>query len=109
MPGQTRWSVLAPHVISIEPARAKGRLWDTGAGYPAARFEQTGSDIPGVLVRVAPELLADVLLTLDRIECEGVLFRRVQTLTSAGPASAYEWIGPTEGMRQLLSGWHDPF
>lgn len=105
MPGQTRWPALEPHVISVESVQAKGRLWDTGAGYPAARFDQTGPDIPGVLVQVAPELLADVLAMLDRIEGEGVLFRRVETLTSGGPATAYEWIGPTDGMSQLFGSW----
>ncbi len=107
MPGEVRWPALRPHALSIEPASAKGHLWDTGAGYPAARFDPAGGDVPGVLVEIAPRLLADVIGILDRIEGEGVLFRRVEVLTSGGPAISYEWIGPTDGMTLLFDGWHD--
>ena len=105
MPGQARWWALQAHVLSSEPAEAKGHLWDTGAGYPAARFDLSGPPVPGVLVTVAPDLLPDVLAILDRIEGEGVLFRRVEVLTSRGPAIAYEWMGPTEGLVPLSRGW----
>lgn len=105
MPGQERWPVLEPYAVSTEPATAKGRLWDTGAGYPAARFDDSGDDIPGVLVTIASPRLTDVMTTLDRIEGEGVLFRRVEVLTSGGRAVSYEWIGSTEGLSPLPNGW----
>ncbi|HEX2273906.1 MAG TPA: gamma-glutamylcyclotransferase [Acidimicrobiales bacterium] len=105
MPGQERWPVLLPYARSSEPATARGQLWDTGVGYPAARFDDTGRDFPGALVTIAAELLTDVVRTLDRIEGEGVLFRRVEISTSAGPAFSYEWIGPTEGLSPLPNGW----
>ena len=105
MPGQARWAVLKSDALSIEPAKAKGHLWDTGAGYPAARFDQTGPEIPGILVTVAPERLGDVIALLDRIEGEGVLFRRVEVLTSGGPAISYAWIGSTAGFLSLPHGW----
>ncbi len=106
MPGEARWPALQPYAVSTERASAKGHMWDTGAGYPAARFDATGRDVPGVLVTVAPELRAEVIGMLDRIEGEGVLFRRVEILTSAGPAVTYEWIGPTDGFSPLPDGWH---
>ncbi len=106
MPGEVRWPALEPHALASLRASAKGHLWDTGAGYPAARFDPVGDDVPGVLVEIAPELRGDVIGLLDRIEGEGVLFRRVEVLTSAGPAISYEWIGPTEGLSPLPDGWH---
>jgi gamma-glutamylcyclotransferase (GGCT)/AIG2-like uncharacterized protein YtfP len=105
LPGQARWPVLEPHALSTQPATAKGRLWDTGAGYPAARFDEAGDDIPGMLVTIAPHRLTDVIAMLDRIEGEGVLFRRVEILTTGGPALSYEWMGPTAGLSPLTSGW----
>jgi gamma-glutamylcyclotransferase (GGCT)/AIG2-like uncharacterized protein YtfP len=107
MPGQSRWRVLRAHAVSSEPARVSGYLWDTGAGYPAAHFDPTGYDIPGVLVTIAPDLLADVIVLLDRVEGEGVLFRRVEVLTSGGKAISYEWIGSTEGFIPLVNGWSE--
>ena len=105
LPGQARWPVLEPYVLTTERATARGRLWDTGAGYPAARFDEAGYDIPGMLVTVGPRRLMDVLAMLDRIEGEGVLFRRVEVHTSAGRAVSYEWLGPTEGLPLLAYGW----
>ncbi len=105
LPGQARWAVLEPHALTTRPATARGRLWDTGAGYPAARFDTTGDDIPGALVTVAPDRMAGVITTLDRIEGEGVVFRRVEVETSGGRAVSYEWMGRTEGLLPLPGGW----
>ncbi len=106
MPGQLRWPVLEPYAVATQPAHTAGRLWDTGSGYPAARFEPASHNvIPGVLVRIAPDRLADVILMLDGIEGEGMLFRRVEVVTSEGPALSYEWLGATDGLRSLPDGW----
>jgi gamma-glutamylcyclotransferase (GGCT)/AIG2-like uncharacterized protein YtfP len=105
MPGQPRWPVLQPYAVSSVAATAPGRLWDTGRGYPAARFDEPGSEIPGVLIAIAPEHMDGVITTLDRIEGEGVLYRRVEVETSGGPAFSYEWLGSTQGMRPLPRGW----
>lgn len=107
MPGHLRWPALRPYAVATERATVPGRLWDTGRGYPAARFGDAGDggEIPGVLVAVEPERIAEAVAVLDRIEVEGVLYRRVSVVTSAGPAITYEWLGSTEGMRGLPSGW----
>jgi gamma-glutamylcyclotransferase (GGCT)/AIG2-like uncharacterized protein YtfP len=105
MPGQSRWPLLQPYAVTSEPAYAQGRLWDTGSGFPAARFDRTGGGIPGVRVTIAPDRFAGVLAVLDRVEGEGRLFRRVEVMTSAGPAAGYEWMGPTDAMTPLLEGW----
>ena len=105
MPGQTRWSLLRPYAISWEPVTAPGRLWDTGRGYPAVRFDSDGAPLPGFLVQLAPELTAAAMSAMDRVEGDGVLFRRVEVVTSGGPAVAYEWLGPVEHLTPLPEGW----
>ena len=105
MPGQPRWAVLEPYAAGWEPATARGRLWDTGRGYPAVRFDGEGDPVPGVLVALVPELAEEAVTTLDRVEGEGVLYRRVEVATSAGSAVAYEWLGSIDGMAQLTDGW----
>ena len=105
MPGECRWPALRPYAVSWEPATARGRLWDTGRGYPAVRFDDAGDAVPGILVAVAAESFADAVTALDRVEGEGVLYRRVEVATSGGLAVAYEWLGPTEALVPLPQGW----
>lgn len=108
MPGQPRWPLMEPFSVSHRPATARGHLWDTGLGYPAARFDDGGADVvdvPGILVAIAPDRLARALAALDRVEGEGVLYRRVEVATTGGPAITYEWLGPTDGLLPLAAGW----
>jgi gamma-glutamylcyclotransferase (GGCT)/AIG2-like uncharacterized protein YtfP len=110
MPGEPRWPALAPYAVGWEPVTAPGWLWDTGRGYPALRFDGGhggggGGAVPGVLVTLDPDRLAEALDILDAIEDEGRLYRRVEVVTSGGPAYAYEWLGPTEGLDPLAAGW----
>ncbi len=105
MPGEPRWPALRPYATSWGRATAMGRLWDTGRGYPAVRFDEGAEAIPGIVVTLAPDLAADAVAILDRIEGEGVLYRRVDVVTSAGPAMSYEWLGATDGLAPLAKGW----
>ena len=105
MPGQSRWRHLSPYAASWQPATAPGRLWDTGRGYPAAIFGDAGSEIPGVAVMLGPEATEAALRLLDGIEGEGTLYRRVEIVTSSGPALSYEWLGATEDFQPLPGGW----
>ena len=105
MPGEPRWPALQPFASGWEPATARGHLWDTGSGYPAVRFDPDGADVPGFLVALDPGGAAEAIAVLDRIEGEGALYRRVRVATSGGPAVAYEWLGSTEGLVPLASGW----
>jgi len=105
MPGGPLWPALRPFVASWQPASAPGRLWDTGNGYPAARFGAVGGLVPGVLVTIDAGKGAEVVALLDDIEGEGVLYRRVDVPTSCGPAVGYEWLGSTEGLIALPGGW----
>jgi gamma-glutamylcyclotransferase (GGCT)/AIG2-like uncharacterized protein YtfP len=105
MPGEALWPALAPFATASQEATAAGRIWDTGNGYPAVRFELAGDRVPGVVVALDPARLAAALDLLDDIEDEGRLYRRVEVATSAGVAWAYEWLGPTEGLLRLPDGW----
>ncbi len=105
MPGEPLWPALAPYAVSWEPGTAPGRLWDTGLGFPGVRFDPESEPVPGVVVVVAPDRVAEAVAVLDRIEDEGRLYRRVVVTTSGGRASAYEWLGATEGLRRLPDGW----
>jgi gamma-glutamylcyclotransferase (GGCT)/AIG2-like uncharacterized protein YtfP len=105
MPGRVRWPFLQSFAGSSRPATARGHLWDTGRGYPAARFDSGAGEIPGVLVTIVPDRFGAALAVLDRIEGEGVLYRRVEVDTSVGPAISYEWLGSTEGFVHLPDGW----
>lgn len=106
LPGQPLWPALAPYATSWEPASAPGSLWDTGRGYPAARFDDHGAGVvPGVRVAIGADRYAGALAMLDDLEEEGVLYRRVAVATSAGPAVAYEWLGPVDRLAALADGW----
>ena len=105
MPGEPLWSALAPFAVSWEAVSAGGRIWDTGHGYPGVRFDAGGDPVPGVLVVLDPARAAEAVELLDEIEEEGRLYRRVEVVTTAGPAFAYEWLGPTDGLRMLPEGW----
>jgi len=110
MPGEERWPALQPYAASWRPVTAEGRMWDTGRGYPAVRFDRAGDLGPGgivagVLLDIRSGRLAEAVTTLDLIEEEGNLYRRVDVATSDGPAMGYEWIGPLDGMAPLAGGW----
>ena len=105
MPGEPLWPMLAPYVASWQPVTASGRLWDTGRGYPAVRFDAAEDPVPGILVTIEAERASEAIDALDRIEDEGRLYRRVEVATSGGAAFAYEWLGDTDGLLRLEAGW----
>ncbi|MBW3615002.1 MAG: gamma-glutamylcyclotransferase [Actinobacteria bacterium] len=105
LPGECRWQLLRPYAASWVPATARGRLWDTGNGYPAATFDDEAEEVPGAVVVLAPGVAAEALALLDGIEAEGILYRRVEVRTSRGQAFSYEWVGATEGLAPLHRGW----
>lgn len=98
LPGDVRWHVLEPFVLDDgTPDRTAGHLYDTGEGYPAARFDAEGAaaHIEGRVFRLRPERLDDALRVLD--EVEGAVagdYRRVRVTTHAGHhAWAYAYGG----------------
>jgi len=105
MPDDVLWPELAPYARSWEWATARGRLWDTGHGYPGVRFDDDGGAVPGALVSLVADRAEEGVEMLDRIEDEGRMYRRVQVETSLGPAFAYEWLGRTDDLQPLPDGW----
>jgi len=103
MPGHLRWPVVRADVEDTRPATVPGALYDTGWGYPAARFDEVGS-VSGWLLRVADEHQHRVLALLDRVE--GDDYRRVTVRCSDGTtAFSYEWTGPSDDLVRLDAGW----
>jgi gamma-glutamylcyclotransferase (GGCT)/AIG2-like uncharacterized protein YtfP len=104
-PGQLYWPRISAWVVYTEEASVRGELFDTVLGYPAAVFGDNDV-VEGVLLHVPAAVLDKVLAVMDEIEVEGKEYRRVRVLTLAGvEAIAYEWMGPTEGMRPLSGPW----
>ena len=94
-PGEQRWPYLAPFVVDEGNDDAvTGTLYDTGHGYPAARFDRPGS-IRGRVYQLLHDRLEQTLQELDEVECAVLdLFRRVSVTTSTGlTAWAYEYGG----------------
>ena len=118
MPGHLRWSLIEPFADRHHPAAVPGQLYDTGRGYPAARFaphhrdRAVGADgrptILGVVVDLAPDRRAETLRLLDQIE--GADYRRRLLSTTAGRACwSYEWVGELGHLSELADGrWRGP-
>ena len=106
-PGRVRWRHLAPFAVTWTDATARGRLFDTGADFPAMVFGDTDEahDVPGVVVDLHPSRRDEALDAMDRIE--GFLYRRLVVETSTGPAWSYEWMGETDTLTAIRS-WAGP-
>lgn len=97
--GDMRWKFLEPFVEDHgHPDTASGRLFDTGAGYPAALFEEAadvgrGPTIVGHRYRLVPARVATALRVLDEVESAVTgLYNRVRIVTGAGyEAWAYQY------------------
>jgi gamma-glutamylcyclotransferase (GGCT)/AIG2-like uncharacterized protein YtfP len=104
-PGQQRWPFLEPFVTDEgHDETASGALYDTGNGYPAARFDQPGT-IHGRIYPLATDRLDECLDLLDEVEGAVIdLFRRVAITTSDGvEAWAYEYCDERK-FRPIVSG-----
>jgi gamma-glutamylcyclotransferase (GGCT)/AIG2-like uncharacterized protein YtfP len=94
-PGQVRWRFLEPFAVGEgEDDSAIGTLFDTGNGYPAAKFG-SGGVVHGRVYELRPDRLDEALALLDEVESV-VLdpFHRVAITTTTGRAAwAYEYGG----------------
>ena len=115
LPGEPRWGFLAPFALDAgTPAAVAGWLFDTGHGYPAARFAWEASDttapvIHGTAFAIDPTRLAEAWHVLDEVEgAVAGLYRRVTVrLVDGAVACAYEYGGGLE-LRPIASGrWID--
>ena len=105
-PDDVRWTFAAPFVAQRRRATAPGRVFDTGHGYPAARFDLEGT-IEGWLYELAAGREAEALEVLDDVE--GVAagtFRRVRVVAAdAVEAWAYELGVDAVGLVDLDGRW----
>ena len=104
-PGQQRWPFLEPFVVDEgEDCSVAGMLYDTGHGYPAARFGGDGV-IHGRVYPLTLDRLDECLVLLDEVEgAVQDLFRRVSITTATGvEAWAYEYCDDAN-FREILSG-----
>jgi len=102
-PGRLRYPSIDQFVASTTSDTVEGELFDTGAGYPAAKFGSDRGQIRGYVLRILPDresAAAEIIA-----EQEGNLFRPVILKTKGGrTVTAYEFIGPTDGMARIPDG-----
>ncbi len=93
-PGDVRWHLLEPYVTDAgRPDAVAGELFDTGLGYPAARFGSATAFVDGRRYALRTERLDEALAVLDAEEhsVPGG-YRRVVVTTRAGEVAwAYEY------------------
>jgi gamma-glutamylcyclotransferase (GGCT)/AIG2-like uncharacterized protein YtfP len=107
MPGHEAWPLIEEHAEATTPTTVRGRLFDTGAGYPAAIFDAASSVITGSAVTLHATRVATALDTLDRYE--GPEYRRIVVDDDHGPLYAYEWSAARDTLIELPSGcWTAP-
>ena len=103
MPDHLRYPAIEEYVASVSRDSASGRIFDTGAGYPAAKFGGVGT-IHGYVLRLRPDRASEALRTFTQLEAG--LFQQVTLATTGGiTATAYEFIGSTEGMTAVTGEW----
>jgi gamma-glutamylcyclotransferase (GGCT)/AIG2-like uncharacterized protein YtfP len=108
MPGHQRYEYIQDFVAEATPDRVTGRLYDSGFGYPAAKFGGGQRPIEGYLLRLRPDRVSEARRTFT--EMEAGLFEAVPVETESGvTATGYEWIGSIDGMPLIEDGrWNGP-
>ena len=104
-PGEQRWPFLQPFVLDEgRDDSVAGVLYDTGHGYPAAKFDRPGL-VHGRVYPLNTDRLDECLELLDEVEgAVQDLFRRVAITTSGGiEAWAYEYCNDAD-FRDIASG-----
>ena len=107
MVGHVRWPLLEPYVVGeLAPATVRGRLYDTGLDFPAARFDLDGT-IHGLLGRLRAGVVDQALAHMDEVEgAANGYYHRVRVTTDDGvEAWAYEFGGPVDGFVDLDGRW----
>jgi gamma-glutamylcyclotransferase (GGCT)/AIG2-like uncharacterized protein YtfP len=107
MPGHLRYSIIEDFVAETSPATVSGRLYDSGNGYPAAKFSGGQGTIEGYLLRLRPDRAAEARRAFT--EFEAGLFQPVTVVTTSGiTATGYEWIRSVDGLTRLDGMWQGP-
>jgi gamma-glutamylcyclotransferase (GGCT)/AIG2-like uncharacterized protein YtfP len=104
-PGREAWSVLERWSTGVhQPAAVRGRLFDTGRGYPAATFDGSAPGLVyGTIVELDPDRLAAAWPALDRYE--GDEYERIVVRTENGvETQTYAWIAALDRCRAVAGG-----
>ena len=104
MPGRLRWPLIELQATGHRAAAVPGRVFDTGQGWPAALFDDgAATTVPGVLVALRPEWLADLLAELDLVEgVDTGHYERVLVTTTDGEAAwAWSTLQDTSGFTPI--------
>ena len=100
MPGQDGYQVLERYVESARRDEVAGELFDSGRGYPLAKIEPGGGTIRGYLLELDEATQDEARRAMTKYE--GGMFHPVEVRTGSGTtATAYEWIGDTEGFPRI--------
>lgn len=105
-PGESRYAQIDEFVASTRADKVSGSLFDTGRGFPAAKFGTGNGEISGYVLEIVTERSTEALETIA--DLEGNLFRPVVVETEDGiAATAYEYIPSTDGMARINDGIWD--
>jgi gamma-glutamylcyclotransferase (GGCT)/AIG2-like uncharacterized protein YtfP len=104
-PGRLRWPFLEPYAAGHRPADARGRIYDSGCGWPVMVFDATAEPVPGTIIDLDQGRLEEALLLLDDVEraATDLLTRIVVTTTAGETAWAYHCPASTAGMTPITS------
>jgi gamma-glutamylcyclotransferase (GGCT)/AIG2-like uncharacterized protein YtfP len=106
MPGDCRWPLVSSEVVALRRATVRGRIFDTGFGYPGARFDLDGS-IEGWVLELRRAGLEATIARLD--EMEGTVhgeYLRVGVVTDTGESCwAYEIGTSVDELPDLHGVW----
>lgn len=107
MPGHLRYQYIEEFVAAATPDRVTGRLYDSGAGYPAAKFGGGIKMIEGFRLEIRPGREVEARRAFTSMESG--LFDPVTIRTEAGfEVNAYEWVDSVEGFEELDGRWDRP-
>ncbi len=96
MPGMARYDSISRYVTASVRDSTDGLLYDSGLGYPLAKFGP-GSEVRGFVLWLDPATADTAMAEMTRVEAG--LFHPVTVRTRTGiTAQAFEWIGSTDNL-----------
>ncbi len=99
MPGMSRYGEISEYVTGSTRDSVQGQLYDSGLGYPMAKFGGDG-EVRGFLLWLDPQTADAALAEMTRVEAG--LFHPVSVRTRSGvTAQAYQWIEATDGYPRI--------
>ena len=99
MPGMSRYDAVSRYVAGSVRDSVDGLLFDSGLGYPLAKFGP-GGEVRGFVLWLDPATADAAMAEMTRVEAG--LFHPVKVRTRSGiTAQAFEWIGPTDDLPRI--------